>query len=201
MIPFIEEIIKQDKKHDYVVFIDHEYFPFGSKSEDQLLTILKTRLKQFETYHIDLLIMACNTMSSLLDKCEVLPSYQIVDILSYNLKHCKDKVLLGTPLLHSRLYHRYPIVGIKDLAGAIEKSDIIQIIEIIKGLKKRQDYILACTHYPLAKAIFTRYIDGKIFTYHQELIASLPQGKTLDFKADQVTKSIILKYFPHLVIK
>lgn len=201
LVPFIKEIITSDIKNDYIFYMERECFPFGEKTKEELLSIFSKRLKEFESENIDILVVACNTISSLLKEIRFRPRYQIIDILSFNLMHYNsNSLLLGTLFLKEKLKDEYQIYGLKDLASSIEKNDIISIISDIKVLPKAQNYILCCTHYPLIESILRRYLKGNISSYHHELIATLPQGEKMSFRATKDTVKIILKYFPRMVI-
>lgn len=199
VIPFINEIIKQNKKNDYYIFMDHEFFPYGSKSENALFKRLKYLFKKFESLNLDYLLICCNTLSKVYLNHHFKTNFKIKTILELNLKHLHRKNILVTPLLKKMFNDDSRFISC-ELAKYIEHQETKNILKEIKSLNLSPRIILGCTHYPLIKNIFAHY-DIKAISYESEFIAHLKQDMTLSFTMGEYEMKIILKYYPHLDIK
>lgn len=195
LIPFIKQIIKKDKKNDYYLFMDHEYFPYGKKSPLQLRRRLDFLLKKFEYLHIDLLLICCNTLSNIYLHNKYHVTYKVKTILETNLQHLKNKNILVTENL-KKFYLKDQRFIACNIASAIENNEIENLIKEIKSLKSNKALILGCTHYSLAKNVFDHYCSFKVFTYEDEFIDKLKSSDNLKFFGRKYEIEIFKKYFP-----
>lgn len=199
VVPFINEIIKQNKKNDYYIYMDHEYFPYGNKSENALYKRLKFLFKKFEYLNLDYLLICCNTLSKVYLNHHFETKFKIKTILELNLKHLHHKPILVTPLLKKLFSDDSRFISC-ELARYIEQQDTKKILLEIKSLHLPSKIILGCTHYPLIKNIFKHY-NIKSISYESEFIAHLKQDATISFTMGEYEMKKILKYYPHLDIK
>lgn len=156
-ISVLNELIKRYPTYNFIYFADNLYMPYGKKSKrflrrraDEIITKLK------KTYLVDAIIIACNTLSSVID----IVKYKDVFIMSFN----KDFTYLATPLTKKTLTDNQ-IIADSNLASLIERNifDNVALNRIIKAHVKRfklQEYsslVLGCTHYELCYELFKKY--------------------------------------------
>ena len=199
LIPFIKEIINQNKGNDYYFYMDHEFFPYGNKSKNFLKNRLKILLKKFEKLNIDLLLICCNTLSNIYLKHKYITPYKVKNIFSLNYKHLNNNSILVTPSLKKFYQKDHRFISCS-LASKIENNDIYEIIQEIKSMKFNNKVILGCTHYPLVKSIFKHYLENEVLSYEDIFINQLEGGKSIRFFARDYEKNIINKYFPNFII-
>lgn len=192
IVPFIKEIIIQNKKNQYYCYSDCSFFPYGDKSELQLKRRLMYILSLFERYQVSELIICCNTLSYIYNKYKIKSSFKVKTILDLNLK--TGGKLLVTPFLSERING----VSGENLAYNIENNNIYEIINFIKNIKEKK-LVLSCTHYPIVKKIFEQY-DIDVIGNENKLIEELITSEKLEFYADEGTKKLIKKYFHKLCI-
>lgn len=166
---------------NYILFKDQNFCPYGDKkSNDLKKNIVKVLDKLTQKYKIKMIVIACNTISSMF-KNLIIKRYSKYILLFVNPK-INNKILQNKTLLiatkntvkHSKLIKRYKnnknliVVGFKDLAKKID--DNINNIEILENpLRdyfnkynnlKIKNIIVGCTHYNyiicLLKKIFPR---------------------------------------------
>ena len=63
VVPFIKEIIKNDKRNDYIIFMDSSFFPYGDKSSNEMKEHILELISSLERLNIDVLLVCCNTLS------------------------------------------------------------------------------------------------------------------------------------------
>lgn len=175
VLPFLFEILKQKKNNDYIFYLDEVNFPYGNKDKEEVKAILNEHLNQFQKIqNLDRVFIACNTLSTLLDKKSSYP-FSVDNILDFNLKLMdKDAYYLGTKITFNYLKKQgINTIAMPNLASYIENKDIKNIIKTIKDKHLPHKIVLGCTHYPLIKFLFLKYAKCKVFSYEKEYISSL----------------------------
>lgn len=199
LVPFLKEIIMQNKENTYYFFMDYEFFPYGNKKNFQLKKRLKELLNMFESLKIDLLLICCNTLSNIYMRYKLKTSYKVKTILSLNLKYLKNKYILVTPNLKKSFKNNSRFVEC-NLAQSIEYNDIGKLIGEIKSFSFDKGVILGCTHYPLAKNLFKHYCNFDVISYESLFINKLISDKEMKFYGRDYEIGILSKYFPNISI-
>lgn len=188
VVPFIKEIIKQNKNNDYYLFIDNEYFPYGNKSEKELLNRLLFIFNYYERYSIKQLLICCNTLSYIYLKYLPKSNFKVSTILEINLR--KNIPLLTTEYLSKNINS----ISGEELASFIEENNIINIIKLIKDIDTNE-IVLSCTHYPLIKSLFS-YYKINAYSFENELIENLKsEEECITIYVNKNNLSLIKKYF------
>lgn len=201
IIPFIKEILKQNKNNEYYLFMDHEGFPYGDKDELYLVNRLKYLLNEFNKLHIDLLLICCNTLSNIYLGNRIKTNYQIKTIFELNLANLHNNKILVTPSLKKFYINDNRFIAC-NLASSIENDNLTLSIQELKRLTFIKDkLILGCTHYPLIKDLFYKYLSCEIVSYESDFIAKIPTSSTRIFFGREYEIKIVKKYFPYLSIK
>ena len=167
----LNELLKVYPQNEYIYYGDTKNLPYGNKSKVELLSFAKDIILFFERKQVDLIIIACGTMSSnCLDEIKQMTNIKIMDIISptinYLKKHDYKKTLVfGTKrTIESKIFsHNLKnIIEIStpEFVPMIENNKIDENI-IYNYLKDYQDInylILGCTHYPLLISYFNKYL-------------------------------------------
>lgn len=170
---------------------DNAFFPYGTKAEAELITRVDYVIHELlKAYPADLLVIACNTASTLalphLRARLSIPVVGVVPAIKPAALASKTKVvgLLATPATIARPYTHQLIadhaqnckiisVGSSELVQIAEQKLRGEIVDINEIAKITQNFwhaenldtlVLACTHFPLLR---------------EELIAALPPGLQL----------------------
>ena len=186
-------------KEDYVYIYDDLNGPYGNMSVEKLETITKNNIDYLiKNYNLDLIIIACNTASSILD----IKNYDIkVPILKTNpnLCECDNCLLFATKntIEHNNNvkfylynYNNFKTVYIKDLPKFIDeylenktnknKQKIIAKLKVKfcnkKGIKNKYKNIkylsLGCTHFKHIELFLNEIFKNKItYVYCEEIVA------------------------------
>ncbi len=156
-ISILQSLIDKYKSGNYIYFADNLYMPYGNK----LKKFLKKRVeaiiqKLIEKYNADMVIVACNTASSLIDENK----YKNVLTMRFNPNiHC-----FATKLT-KKMLDRDNVIADATLATQIEKNifDKNKLDRLIKShinkykLNELDRFVLGCTHYELVIDIFKKY--------------------------------------------
>lgn len=187
VIPFLKVILKDKLYNDYYIYIDHQHFPYGEKSDSQLYNILKDNFKNLEKYNFDYIFICCNTMSRiyLMHKSDF--TNKVRTILEVNLKDLKNYKLITTNNLSKALLS----ISGENLASYIENVDIIKIIKFIKQINT--PICLGCTHYHLIKDLLPFY-NVKFLSNEKKIFKNLQYSEQINIYVKLRDEEIIKKY-------
>jgi len=173
-----QNVVARCPEHDYLFVSDNQQFPYGSKPEAELLARVQAVVTRLDQHHcIDVLIMACNTASTI-----VLPTlretfdFQVIGVVpaikpAAELSTTKRIGLLATPATVARPYTDRLIaefaldchvvkVGSSELVllaehklfgRELDESIIGTILKPIIADPAIDVLVLACTHFPMLK--------------------------------------------------
>jgi glutamate racemase len=192
-IDLLNKLINKYPNNEFIYLCDNLNLPYGTKTKNEVLNLLKNILNYLEKECINLLIVACNTMSCFIDEIKHNYSYPIYTILDYNLKLLNNKYqnkkvsIIATALTirsESYLFNTSNIdiqfINGSYLTKLIEDDDETlienEITSLIKQISKDSDAVLlGCTHYGLYKNLFINKKVSKIFIEaSKDLIYDLP---------------------------
>ena len=168
-LDILNKLINKYPNNEILYLCDNLNLPYGTKTKNEVIKLLKNILNYLEKEHINLLIVACNTMSCFIDEIRHLYSYPIYTILEYNVKLLNNKYqnkkvsIIATALTirsESYLYNTSNIdiqfINGSYLTKLIEDDNETfidnEINSLIKQVSKDSDIVLlGCTHYGLYK--------------------------------------------------
>lgn len=171
----LNEIIKLLPNEDYIYYADSKNNPYGSKSDDELFTIVDKIVKYFIDNNVKLIVIACNTATT---KCikRLREKYSNMNFVGTepaikvacdnNYKKTLVMATLGTissdrtkELINNNIKDNEKIylLSCDGLANAIERNNEKEIDTILNKLlnnyknKNIDAIVLGCTHYPIIK--------------------------------------------------
>lgn len=197
LIPFLQKIIKKKKYNDYYLYMDEDAFPIGTRSKEYIIEHLKFIIN-YATGKFDILIIACNSLSSYLDYID-LSKYKIkvYSIFKENLKLLNDDVtFLGTSASISNLNTKY-LVALDSLPYLIENNKVKDIINLVSSANIKTKYaILGCTHFPLIEFIFKDlYPDVTFISNEDKIIDDLSSDTYFRVRGNKKTMKYLNIYF------
>ena len=173
----IAHALYEETNVNIVFLADHKNLPYGSKSDDQLKSILKTNMQWFKDRHINEVLIACNTASNYIDYLRSeFPSLTIHSIIEITVKQFTDEplVIFGTEktvevkkydqlLNYENTYHA--LGQLAELIEANDASDLEAYLasQLSQYKHTEQNYLLACTHYSIILDKYAPYLKGKIY--------------------------------------
>lgn len=185
----LKEFIKVYPNNQYYYYGDTKNIPYGDKDKETLLKLSINIIKFFIEKNVDLIIIACGTISSTcIKELRNITTIPILDIISPTIQYLKknpaNKILVfGTKrTIENHIFKN-------NLTNVIEVStpEFVPMIEnnhvdtlIIKSyLKNYLDIdilVLGCTHYPLLINEFKKYLkdETKILDMGKILVNTIP---------------------------
>jgi len=195
---------KKYPKNDYIYFGDTKNLPYGDKSINELYKLAKDAIDFLLTKNVDVIIIACGTISSNCYK-ELKDEYKIpiFDIISPTINYLKKSfyenigVIGTTRTIESGIFSipnkNIQMKSTPSFVSIIENNLIKkkkkEIIDELSCFKKCDFLVLGCTHYPSLKKIINNM--G---------IKTLDMGEVLvdTLKIDNYGKSTCELYFSEI---
>ncbi|MBE7003834.1 MAG: glutamate racemase [Ruminococcaceae bacterium] len=159
---------------DIIFFGDSANCPYGNRSADEIYALALRMLRYLESQEVKCVAIACNTISSLVDRLRGECPFSLVSIIESGADYVvREKLpsvgLIGTEFTVSagvydaRIHAGAPnclVVskGSADLASLIDRGDFNQSVineeitaqvDVILSRAPVKDLVLACTHFPI----------------------------------------------------
>ena len=192
-IDILNKLINKYPNNEFIYFCDNLNCPYGVKKQKDVERQIIKILNYLETLNINILVVACNTISTFIDNLRYEYSFPIYTILDYNAKLLNERYkfkkvsIIATALtIRSEAYfYKTNDIDIQFVNGSyltklIEDDDKEKIDQEIKSLVKQcskdsDAILLGCTHYTLYKNDFINQNYSKHFIEaSKELVYSLP---------------------------
>ncbi len=187
-ISVLNQLISRFNAGNYIYFADNLNMPYGNMTKIQLKERLLEIIEVLKNHEVDIIIVACNTASSVLDDMNI-PNV-------YLMKFNKEQTYLATALTKKTL-HDCNVIADYSLAKHIEESifDNKKLNKLVREhikkhkLNKLKSYVLACTHYELVENLFIKYCPNSQISCNSKQIVN---EINIDFKQKDITIHIIL---------
>lgn len=193
-VDILDKLINKYPNHTYIYVCDNKYCPYGIKTNEELQHRIDKVMNFFSHQKVDIVVIACNTVSNLIYKNKEKYEIPIYTILESNIDLIKNKgihniCVIGTSnLIRSEVFSKELDCDIQYLNGSllvklIEENNLNEIEKEIRILMKyvhkdRDAVLLSCTHFPLYKNIFmSRDYNKIILDGSKDLVYSLPLSK------------------------
>ncbi len=175
------ELVKVFPNEDFIYYGDSANCPYGNRDTEDILELTKAMLRYMEREGVKIVIVACNTISAIIDLYKDLFPFEIISIID---PVCKvlateenpkigitathftinsgsyDKILKtykkNIEIIGSGSSHLADYVDRGDVEEALINKEIKEVVGAI--LEKSPDItqvVLACTHFPIILKNFT----------------------------------------------
>ena len=178
---------------DIIYFGDSANCPYGNKTADQIFELSCHMLQFLGSNGVKCTAVACNTISTMAERLRPCFDFRIISIVEEAAKYViRAKLssvgLIGTEFTvasgkYAELIHQgnpdCHVVGKGSplLAALVDRGDFNQHdinleittqVDNILSREKVNDLILGCTHYPLVKEYFRRYLPSNVRVVSQD---------------------------------
>jgi len=173
----LKQFIKHQPNNEYIYFGDTLNVPYGDKTKEELLKLSTNIIKFLENKNVDIIIIACGTVSSnIYEELKQITNIPIYNIISETIKYVENKkyeniLLMATSATVNSHVFKNNLNNITELAcpklvPLIEnKNDLeldLQVKEYLLKTNKIDAIILGCTHYPIIKDIIKKNTTNEI---------------------------------------
>ena len=178
----LQRIKEKHPNHHYIYFGDTAHLPYGEKTKEQLLDYSISIIDFLLTKDVDLIILACGTLSSTI--YEDLKQKYMVSIMDVihpaidflNQKEYPSVGVIGTTVtIQSKIFEQHSNTEIRSIAcpkfvplienGMIDSKNMKEAVEEYLSPFKEQSIdalVLGCTHYPMIQTQIREYLNKNI---------------------------------------
>lgn len=181
----VRELQKLLPQESIIYFGDNANVPYGNRSEEEIAKLTKVMIDYLIEKDVKLVAVACNTISTIVDKYFADYDIPIVSIIApaaeYVIKNKLDEVgviatkfTVQTAAYDNLIHDKNDSVkviseGSPDLASLVDSADftetqVRQLVSLhmknILSKRDLKDIILGCTHYPIVVDKFQEFGPG-----------------------------------------
>ncbi len=213
----VKSLLEHRIFEDIVYYGDTARVPYGAKDKNTIVGFSLEALEFFKNFDIDILIIACNSVSAYaIEELKAKASIPVVGVIEPGIRALKNKVqdkqknilIIGTKATIASKKYEIGLRegGYKNLTS-LETGLFVPMIEegifdenilqacfsyYFKELKNIEVIILACTHFPLIKNKICKYFNGCLSIHSGEAIV---EYLLENFKIEKSKKETTLKLF------
>lgn len=210
----LDLLVKNKIAKEIIYYADNKNVPFGTKSKEEILIIGQNAIDYLTSLNVDLIILACNTVSSILNELNV--NTKVLPISDYGIlglskiaNNQNTLVVATKATINSGIYQRacekYNIKA--DFISPISFVPIVESMQYSKSSEyfveyfQKNDYeniLYACTHYPFLEKEFKAYFPKANLLDPAKILATTIKneyckeefefGIKIDFKASKDIK-------------
>lgn len=176
-INVLNEFLKHFPNEDFIYLADMKNLPYGTKSHEELVSIVTKNINFLYNMDLKVIVIACNTASANSYHLELdIPIFRIIEPTAKMAnKLGKDVAILATNYtIDSKAYEKFLTVNSRgfrcsDFVSLIEnpicsKDDIkTSVSSVLKDLKGKEEVvILGCTHFQFIEDEITSFLGNVI---------------------------------------
>jgi glutamate racemase len=138
------ELKKLFPYEDFICVADTFNFPYGIKSDEELQNIVKKKITILEEHQVDLIIVACNTASSIIERYNLSSRIELITIIDLTVNYAlnADKirnylVLATKSTVNSKIYFN----KLSKEGNIINSLDCQEFVDLVESGKYKDNSI------------------------------------------------------------
>ena len=213
----VKSLLENNLFEEIIYFGDTARVPYGVKDKNTIVRYSLEALEFFKNFDIDILIVACNSVSAYaLDELRANTNIPVVGVIESGVKALQSKIpnktdtilVIGTKAtIESKKYeHSLHSLGYSDIIS-IPTGLFVPIVEegifdgevldatikhYFKELKNIDAVILGCTHFPLIEDKISKYLNKATTIHSGEAIVEYLMKK---YNCDKKYQKTDIKFF------
>ena len=164
----LKTLINKYQNNEYIYYGDTLNNPYGNKTKEELLTLSKQNMEFLINKKVDLIIIACGTVSSnCLNELKELYNIPIISIINPTIDYLNNNnyknigiiatnATINSHIFKNNLNNNVYEIATPKLVPLIESNNLGNIDKILHEyldnyINKIDILVLGCTHYPIIK--------------------------------------------------
>lgn len=158
----LKELKIKYPNNSYIYIGDNLNLPYGDKSKEELIKLGQSLIDFLNEKRVDLIIIACGTLSSNVTG-RLISKVQMIDIISPTIEYINKKIkkkvtifattaTIETHIFKNRLIYGCTEIACPEFVPMIENNCINKNV-IINKIPNNDPIVLGCTHYGLIEKI------------------------------------------------
>ncbi len=178
----VKSLIEHNLFEEIIYFGDTARVPYGVKDKNTIIRYSLEAVEFFKNFNIDILIAACNSVSSYaIEEMREVAPFKVFGVIEPGVKALVNRIsnqnanilILGTKAtIESKKYEKLlkkegfnnllsiaPSLFVPIVEEGLFQSEILDVTmkHYFKGIKEPEAIILGCTHFPLIKESIQNY--------------------------------------------
>ena len=169
------ELLKVYPNNEYIYYGDTKNLPYGDKNKEELLKLASPIIHFFEEQKVDLIIVACGTISSnCFEELKQMTKIPLYDIINPTINYINNSEYQNIGLIGTNKTIESGIFTKKILNRSVYSVKTPELVPIIENNLEKEPtltnyllefkdnvdcLILGCTHYPLLKTEINNYLN------------------------------------------
>ena len=175
----LKTLINKYPNNEYIYYGDTLNNPYGNKTKEELLTLSKQNIEFLINKKVDLIIIACGTVSSnCLNELKELYNIPIISIINPTIDYLNNNnyknigiiatnATINSHIFKNNLNNNVYEIATPKLVPLIESNNLDNIDKILHEyldnyINKIDILVLGCTHYPIIKDNIKKIFDNNI---------------------------------------
>jgi len=213
----VKSLLENHLFEEIIYYGDTARVPYGVKDKNTIIRYSLEALEFFKNFDIDILIIACNSVSAYaLNEIRANTDIPVVGVIESGVKALENKVknkesnilVIGTKAtINSKKYEDALLQSNYKHINSIPTGLFVPIVEegifegeilnstmnhYFMGLKNIDAVILGCTHFPLIENQISKYLNNALTIHSGDAIVSFLQS---EYKCNQKFKQTSIKFF------
>lgn len=154
----LKELKNKYPKNNYIYIGDNENIPYGNKSKEELINLGQKLINFLENKKVDLIIIACGTLSSNIMN-DIKTNIKVQDIITPTIDYINNKLkknvtifatesTVNSHIFKKNLKYHCQEIACPEFVPMIEQDKINKQI-VLNKIPNKNTIVLGCTHYPL----------------------------------------------------
>lgn len=206
----LKEFVKKYPNNIYIYYGDTKNIPYGDKTKQELIKLIREIITFFEKEKVDMIIIACGTISSMcLNEIRQMTNILIYDVISPTIEYLqktnqnKIGIFATNATINSHVFKTFLKnkkileIATQEFVPMIEnnKIDLNIIKKYCNQISSCDVLVLGCTHYPLLEQKLKKYLpDVLIINMAIPLLNKVKLFNDSNLSREIVSNEIIL-YF------
>ncbi len=206
----LKEFVKKYPNNIYIYYGDTKNIPYGDKTKQELIKLIREIITFFEKEKVDMIIIACGTISSMcLNEIRQMTNILIYDVISPTIEYLqktnqnKIGIFATNATINSHVFKtslknkKILEIATQEFVPMIEnnKIDLNIIKKYCNQISSCDVLVLGCTHYPILEQKLKKYLpDVLIINMAIPLLNKVKLFNDSNLSREIVSNEIIL-YF------
>ena len=201
----LKEFVKKYPNNTYVYYGDTKNIPYGNKTKKELIELVSKIINFFENKNVDMIIIACGTISSTcLSEIKKMTNIIVYDVISPTIEYLNrisqnkigifaTKATISSHVFKNSLNCKKVLeIATKEFVPMIENNKIN--LSIIKNYCNQVSLcdvlVLGCTHYPILEHEFEKNLRNTLI-----INMAYPLLEKVNISNDSNLSSKVILYF------
>lgn len=131
----LSELRKVFKEEDFIYIADQKNCPYGTKTDEELISVISKVLNKLISMNVKAIVIACNTASLFINEFKKMTDIPIISVIeptceyAYNISKTKNIIVLGTNMTIKKGRYQLLLNDLNAVSYSVPCSEFVDYIE------------------------------------------------------------------------